>query len=514
MKKSLLTAVAAICIATFTFAQTQPQIQQNDTSICLGESINLNLIGILPDSSNCIGNLGTPNPWPFPSAFDGGYIPIGNFGPQSVFSISMWINPAAVQNGVSIIIDASHGGSSNWVIQTLNSGSTWTWGNGVFTLIPDIWQHLLLTYDNGNRKVFLNGNQVQSWFQTISYSGSPSLFLGNWPEGGRRFNGLIDELYITTDVLYSSNFTPLEIVQNPNANTFGLWHFDEGSGINTSNILNNSYPLNSWYWASRDIASGSQSTILWSTGQTTENINVSPNNNTQYTVAVNDGTTTFNDTININVLGNSLVINPLINQLQTGSTATFTATTSDPNPSFIWQSDFGQGFQTLNNIGNYSGTNTATLSISNVQLSAHNQQIRVSSLSGNCIDTSNVSIINILDTCITNVTVYDTLHTTVTDTLVINTNIVGMNPPNSLNTIKVFPNPASTHITIDYGNFAIMNGYQLVIENSIGQQVFQTNINQQSDYLSLATWGGNGLYFVHIIDPQGNTIDIRKIVLQ
>lgn len=25
---------------------------------------------------------------------------------------------------------------------------------------------------------------------------------------------------------------------------------------------------------------------------------------------------------------------------------------------------------------------------------------------------------------------------------------------------------------------------------------------------------GNGLYFVHIIDPQGNTIDIRKIVLQ
>lgn len=25
---------------------------------------------------------------------------------------------------------------------------------------------------------------------------------------------------------------------------------------------------------------------------------------------------------------------------------------------------------------------------------------------------------------------------------------------------------------------------------------------------------GNGLYFVHIIDPQGNTIDIKKIVLQ
>ena len=73
---------------------------------------------------------------------------------------------------------------------------------------------------------------------------------------------------------------------------------------------------------------------------------------------------------------------------------------------------------------------------------------------------------------------------------------------------------ANDHITIDYGNFSIMNGYQLKIENSIGQQVFQTNISQQSDYLSLNNWGGSGIYFVYIIDAQGNTIDIRKIVLQ
>jgi hypothetical protein len=98
--------------------------------------------------------------------------------------------------------------------------------------------------------------------------------------------------------------------------------------------------------------------------------------------------------------------------------------------------------------------------------------------------------------------------------LIINTLITGINPPNNTNTINVFPNPANSHITIDYGNFSIMNGYQLKIENSLGQEVFQTNITQQSDYLNLNTWGGNGLYFVHIIDLQGNTIDIRKIVLQ
>ena len=79
---------------------------------------------------------------------------------------------------------------------------------------------------------------------------------------------------------------------------------------------------------------------------------------------------------------------------------------------------------------------------------------------------------------------------------------------------EVYPNPTNDHITIDYGNFSSFNGYQLVIENSLGQQMFQTAINQQSSYISLASWTGNGLYFVHLIDPQGNTIDFRKIILQ
>ena len=103
---------------------------------------------------------------------------------------------------------------------------------------------------------------------------------------------------------------------------------------------------------------------------------------------------------------------------------------------------------------------------------------------------------------------------TVTDTLIINTNTVSFNPITYQNTIKIFPNPTSDHITINYGNFATLNGYQLKIINSLGQQMFQTAINQQSSYINLSNWTGNGIYFVQIIDPQGNIIDIRKIVLQ
>jgi len=103
---------------------------------------------------------------------------------------------------------------------------------------------------------------------------------------------------------------------------------------------------------------------------------------------------------------------------------------------------------------------------------------------------------------------------TVTDTLIINTNLVSYNPITFKNTIKIYPNPANDHINIDYGNFTSLNGYQLKIINSLSQQVFQTNISQKNDYLNLTTWGGNGLYFVQIIDPQGNIIDIKKIVLE
>jgi hypothetical protein len=209
----------------------------------------------------------------------------------------------------------------------------------------------------------------------------------------------------------------------------------------------------------------------------------------------------------------NLTISPLVNQLQIGATAIFTATTTDPNSSYVWQSNFGQGFQTLNNYGDYSGVNTNTLNISNVQLANHNQPVRAISTSGNCVDTSNIATIQIADTCITNVTVYDTLLTTVTDTLIINTTL-SLPAPNNENTILIYPNPASDHITIDNGNFAAMAGYSIKIENNAGQQVFQSAINQAQFYMDLSTWTGNGLYFVHLIDPQNNTVTVRKIVLQ
>jgi hypothetical protein len=113
--------------------------------------------------------------------------------------------------------------------------------------------------------------------------------------------------------------------------------------------------------------------------------------------------------------------------------------------------------------------------------------------------------------------VYDTIsvinYTTVTDTLIINTNL-GLPSSNYQNTILIYPNPSNDHISIDNGDYIAMNGYSLKIENSAGQQVFQSEINQQQFYIDISSWTGNGLYYIYLMDSQNNIVTIRKIVLQ
>jgi hypothetical protein len=210
----------------------------------------------------------------------------------------------------------------------------------------------------------------------------------------------------------------------------------------------------------------------------------------------------------LNSVAGSILTSP--QSAAVGSAVTFSTTSQ----SVQWQNNpLNNGWQNVPSNTTYSGGNTNTLTVTNVQLSNHNQPFRLIANAGNCSDTSNVATIQIADTCITNVTIYDTLLTTVTDTLIINTTL-SLPAPNNENTILIYPNPASDHITIDNGNFAAMAGYSIKIENNVGQQVFQNTINQAQFYVDLSTWTGNGLYFVHLIDAQGNTVTVRKIVLQ
>ena len=111
--------------------------------------------------------------------------------------------------------------------------------------------------------------------------------------------------------------------------------------------------------------------------------------------------------------------------------------------------------------------------------------------------------------CITNITV--------TDTLIINVGQLSFNDPVTwANNITIAPNPASSQININFNNITNLNGGTLKIINSLGQQVATTPITTSgtNSTLQLATWGGTGMYFVQIINPQGQIVDIKKIILQ
>jgi hypothetical protein len=85
---------------------------------------------------------------------------------------------------------------------------------------------------------------------------------------------------------------------------------------------------------------------------------------------------------------------------------------------------------------------------------------------------------------------------------------------NELYKIRIYPNPSNTYLYFDYGKLNVINGYTLIIKNAMGQQIFNKYITSQTDYLNSSNWGGNGLYFAQVIDSQGNTIELRKIILQ
>ena len=132
-----------------------------------------------------------------------------------------------------------------------------------------------------------------------------------------------------------------------------------------------------------------------------------------------------------------------------------------------------------------------------------------------CTDTTFVTIHDTITTEVfdtTYVTVTDSIS--VTDTLVIDAVLTGVEPPDNINTLKVYPNPARDHIFINTGDYAKMNDYQLKIIDQLGAIVFETNVEEPLYEVNLSTWTGIGLYYVQVIDSGGSVIDIRKIVLQ
>jgi len=83
-----------------------------------------------------------------------------------------------------------------------------------------------------------------------------------------------------------------------------------------------------------------------------------------------------------------------------------------------------------------------------------------------------------------------------------------------LNSIHVFPNPASEYINIDFGNLPNTQLYTAVITNASGSVVYTEMIQRKNTMINTTSWGAAGLYFIHFYDTKGNTIATKQIILE
>lgn len=89
------------------------------------------------------------------------------------------------------------------------------------------------------------------------------------------------------------------------------------------------------------------------------------------------------------------------------------------------------------------------------------------------------------------------------------------NIPNSTDhRIRIFPNPTSDYITINYDHYSNSGLYTLEIYNLQAQLVLSKPMIREQTTIDLKSLLNKGLYFVYLKDKQSNVLDISKVILQ
>jgi Concanavalin A-like lectin/glucanases superfamily len=115
---------------------------------------------------------------------------------------------------------------------------------GATTISPGTWHHVAGVFDSAQRRVYLDGVLDGSVTGTQAPgSGTAGLKIGRRGSSGiYYFNGLIDEVRVSSSALYTANFTP-ETSLSASASTAGLWKFDGENLTDYSGSNNPGSPL-------------------------------------------------------------------------------------------------------------------------------------------------------------------------------------------------------------------------------------------------------------------------------
>jgi hypothetical protein len=240
------------------------------------------------------------------------------------------------------------------------------------------------------------------------------------------------------------------------------------------------------------VASDSSATYQWQTdlgvgfqninsvgqysGTTNDTLSVSSvtmsNNNQPFRCIIRSGSCYDTSDIAILSVCGAVTTPPANQNVVINNTAQFTTASSDLLATYQWQSDLGVGFQNINSVGQYSGTNKDTLRVANVTMGNNNQPFRCIVSSGACSDTSSAAVLTVI-------------------------NANGINETATNNLFTVYPNPAKSQINVKVD--ATLIGASYAIYDNIGKVTLTGKINAENTVIELGFLSG-GMYLFSIGD--------------
>ena len=346
-------------------------VEQNDTSVCIGTTVSINI----QNSANLLNNIkqGLVGYWPFNgNTLDrSGHMNNGiaygatpttdRFGnPASAYEFNGLNNSIVVPNSTSLNLTGNEMTMSYWLLfhnteNTPNSKgiSKGGWdtqsgyesifsnqGNGYlgsfigyggiaddsFNVHQGQWVYVTSVFTNGNIYIYLNGNLALS--------------------GNNGFNLILSP---TSNPLYFGTRDP--------QNAWVGWLKGKMDDIGIWNRALNSVEVSQLYNHNAISLYLPDTHYLWSTGDTTSTINVSPTQTTTYYCTVSNGISSCTDSVTVTV-------NPLPTNFFTQDTLTIcntnTTLSAPANGSYSWSNGSTTQNITVNSIGWYACTYTNT----------------------------------------------------------------------------------------------------------------------------------------------------------
>jgi hypothetical protein len=130
----------------------------------------------------------------------------------------------------------------------------------------------------------------------------------------------------------------------------------------------------------------------------------------------------------------------------------------------------------------------------------------IASASTIVVDTNGV-VCTKYDTITVKETIYDTVLK-ITFKLTTGINI------SKTTSLTVYPNPTADNLIIDAADLAAMSGYSYQLMDAVGKEIYSQLVTFKKTEISLKTLGAKGVYVLHVLDANNQSVVSKKIVLE